>query len=70
MPNNEYNDLKIRLDLLQETVWNNEEKISRNLESHANLETEFVRLKAIVEVLQYKFIVLVKDIDEIKRERG
>ena len=66
MPDGEIDNLKIRLDVLQENVWSNEEKISRNLESIAKQESEVFKLKTLTELLMQKLATLEKAIDQMK----
>ena len=63
-------ELKIRLELLQEKVWTNEDKIKTHLESILEQETELMRLRKLVEILQHEFSILEKDIVQLKEKGG
>ena len=63
-------DLKIRLELLQEKVWTNEDKIKTHLESILEQESELKRLRKLVEILQYEFSILEKDIVQLNKNGG
>ena len=70
MPETMIKDLKMRLELLQEKVWNNEEKIGQNLDCIAKHESELKRLKKLAELVQYEFATLEKDIVQMKEKGG
>ena len=63
-------ELKIRLELLQEKVWTNEDKIKTHLASILEQETELMRLRKLVEILQHEFSILEKDIVQLKEKGG
>lgn len=70
MPETNIEDLNIRLELLQEKVWTNEDKIKTHLENILEQETELKRLRKLVEILQYEFSILEKDIVQLKEKGG
>ena len=70
MPETNIKALNIRLELLQEKVWTNEDKIKTHLESILEQETELMRLRKLVEILQHEFSILEKDIVQLNEKGG
>ena len=70
MPKSNIKELNIRLELLQEKVWTNEDKIKTHLESILEQETELMRLRKLVEILQHEFSILEKDIVKLNEKGG
>ena len=55
---------------MQEKVWTNEDKIKTHLESILEQESELKRLRKLVEILQYEFSILEKDIVQLNKNGG
>ena len=70
MPETNIKDLNIRLELLQEKVWTNEDKIKTHMESILEQESELMRLRKLVEILQHEFSILEKDIVQLNEKGG
>ena len=63
-------DFKIKIELLQEKVWDNEDKISQNIKCIAKHNRELLRLKKLAELLQYEFATLEKDLIRIREKEN
>ncbi len=63
-------DLKMRLELLGEKVWDNEEKVKRCMECNFRKETELRKIKAKMKALQDKVIELGRDLAQLLLKGG
>jgi hypothetical protein len=70
MPDNSIENLNIRIDILQEKVWTNEENISRHIEWIANQESDLQKLKVIVKNNQKKLTQLENALHNKRKQKG
>jgi DNA repair exonuclease SbcCD ATPase subunit len=64
MPENTINDLKIKLDLLQDKVWTNEEKTNKYLRYIASQVSKLKKLKVLIEENKHRILKLEKNLDK------
>ncbi len=70
MPNSENKKLMTKLGLLEEQVWNNEEKIKEHFVSIVNLESNLRKLNRAFIVLQDRIADLKKHIIQLNKKGG
>lgn len=63
-------DLKLMLGLVQEKVWDNEEKIKRCMECNLKNETEVKEIKARIKMFQDKLKKLCKNLTQLLLKGG
>jgi predicted RNase H-like nuclease (RuvC/YqgF family) len=66
MPDKKIEDLKIRIDLLQDKIWANEDKIKRHIEYIASQVSKLKKLDLKIKQNKQKLEALEKKISKIK----
>ena len=70
MPTTDDKKLMMKIELLQEKVWNNEEKIKENFVSIVNLESNLRKLNRALIAVQDRFADLKKHLFQLKEKGG
>ncbi len=70
MPNTENKKLMTKIGLLEEQVWNNEEKIKEHFVSIVNLESNLRKLNRALIAVQNQILGLKKHIIQLNKKGG
>ena len=70
MPNTENKKLMTKIGLLEEQVWNNEEKIKEHFVSIVNLESNLRKLNRALIAVQNQIVYLKKHIIQLNEKGG